>query len=282
MIYSVDTTAVTLHVERVGEGPVIMLVPGGGGDAAMYRDLIAELAKQASVITYDRRGNSRSPLKNGTGAGLDEQAADVVAILDDAEVEQAFVFGSSAGALVTLNLLTSYADRIAAAVVHEPPVIQVLPDAAEREAYFDDLGRIAEREGPLPAMLKFAAGTMDRPTRLFDARIGRTVGAAAINFAARLTPRNEMNRLFGNADNLMRSEMPAFVRYQPDLEGLRNTKPRWAFGVGVESEGRYYSRPARQLSAEVGVPCLEFPGGHLGYQRHAELFAGKLQEFFHD
>ncbi|TDW15828.1 alpha/beta hydrolase [Kribbella kalugense] len=280
MIYTVDTPAAALHVERTGEGPAIVLIPGGGGDAAMYTALIDELARKHTVITYDRRGNSRSSLKPGAGASLPDQAADVVAILDDAGFDQAFVFGSSAGALVTLSLLTSYADRVAAAVVHEPPVIQVLPDAAERTAYFDDLGRIAEREGALPAMMKFATSTMDRPTKFFDSRFGRTIGAAAVGLASRVTPKNEMNRLFGNADQLMRTEMPDFTRYQPDREALRNANSRWAFGVGALSEGRYYSRPARQLSAELGVPCLEFPGGHLGYQSEAAEFARRLQEFF--
>jgi hypothetical protein len=89
-----------------------------------------------------------------------------------------------------------------------------------------------------------------------------------------------MTRLFGNADHLMRVEMPDFVRYQPDLDALSAVEPRWAFAVGDRSEGRYYSRPARVLSTRLGVPCLEFPGGHLGYQRDAAEFARRLEEFF--
>jgi pimeloyl-ACP methyl ester carboxylesterase len=276
MIYSVDR----LHVERTGDGPAIVLVPGGGGDAAMYQDLAPVLARRFTVITYDRRGNSRSRWNETADAGLDEQAADVLAILDHAELEQAFVFGSSAGALITLQLLTSHADRLSGAVVHEPPTIQVLPDAAEQQAFFDDLARIAEREGPLPAMLKFAATTMDKPPRLFDHRIGRAAGATAIRLANLVVPKsNDTRRLFGNAEVLMRVEAPLFVRYQPDREALRRTAVRWAFGVGEASDGRYYSRPAQQLSTELGVPYLKFPGGHIGYQQHAEEFARRLEEF---
>ncbi|MGW7681969.1 alpha/beta fold hydrolase [Kribbella sp. NPDC054772] len=280
MIYSVDTGAAELHVERTGDGPPVVLIPGGGGDAAMYRDLVDELARRYSVITFDRRGNSRSTRKPGAGSGLDEQAADIVAILDDARLDQAFVFGSSAGGLVALSLITQYADRVAAAVVHEAPVVQILPDAAERTADFDELGRIADREGALPAMMKFAATTMDRPTKLFDRKLGRRLATAGITLAGRLSPDNEMNRLFGNAENLIRREMPAFVRYRPDREALKDAKTRWAFGVGDLSEGRYYSRAAQQLATELGVPCLEFPGGHLGYQREAAEFARRLQEYF--
>ncbi|MEV0800514.1 alpha/beta hydrolase [Kribbella sp. NPDC050281] len=283
MIYSVDTTATELYVERTGAGPAVVLVPGGGGDAAMYQDLVPVLARQFTVITYDRRGNSRSHWKNGQqDVGLDEQAADVVAILDHAGLDRAFVFGSSSGAAITVTLLTSYAERLAGAVVHELPAIRVLPDADLQQAFFDEVARITEREGALPAMLRFAATTMDKPPRMLEHRLGRSVGTAAIKLANRVTPKsNEMRRLFGNADLLMRSEVPSFVRWQPDLDALRNVGVRWAFAVGVESVGRYYSRPARQLSAELGVPCLEFPGGHLGYQRHAEEFGRRLGEFLH-
>ncbi|MEU4603939.1 alpha/beta hydrolase [Kribbella sp. NPDC023972] len=281
MIYGVDTVASVLHVERAGDGPTVVLVPGGGGDAAIYQQLVPLLARRFSVITYDRRGNSRSRWKNGRqDVGLDGQAADVVAILDHAGLDQAFVFGSSAGALITLTLLTSYADRLAGAVVHEPPVIRVLPDAAERQVLFDDVARIAAAEGSLPAMLKFAATTMEKPPRLFESRVGRTVGATGVRLANLVVPKgNDMRRLFGNAELLIGAEMPLFVRYQPDLAALRGTGVRWAFGVGEASEGRYYSRPARQLGADLGVPCLEFPGGHLGYQQHAEEFARRLEAF---
>src|ERR1700754_4918739 len=160
MIYSVDTKVASLHVEKSGVGPTVVLVPGGGGDAAMYRDLVQELSERFTVITFDRRGNSRSAWKGKPPAdevGLAAQAGDVVAILDHAGLERAYVFGNSAGALVTLSLLATHPERVSGAVVHEPPVVKVLPDAAERIAYFDELGRIAGREGSLPAMLKFAS-----------------------------------------------------------------------------------------------------------------------------
>ncbi|MGW6282778.1 alpha/beta fold hydrolase [Kribbella sp. NPDC055071] len=281
MIYSVDTGTGSLYVERGGDGPAVVLVPGGGGDVAMYRDLVRELSQRFTVITLDRRGNSRSPstARSESEVGPAAHAADVVAILDQAGLEQAFVFGNSAGGLITLSLLESHPERVSGAVVHEAPVLGVLPDAAQWTAYFDDLGRIVDREGSVPAMLKFATSTMDRPTRIFDARVGRMIGAAGVWLSKRLAPKNEMNRLFGNADQLMRFEMPAFVRYEPDLAALREAPVRWAFGVGVKSEGRYYGRPAQLLSAELGVPCLEFPGGHLGYQRYPEEFARRLEEF---
>ncbi|MEU0572774.1 hypothetical protein ABZ297_46240 [Nonomuraea sp. NPDC005983] len=49
-----------LHHEVRGRGPALLLI--NGGDAAMYGLLAPLLADHHTVITYDARGNSRSPL----------------------------------------------------------------------------------------------------------------------------------------------------------------------------------------------------------------------------
>jgi pimeloyl-ACP methyl ester carboxylesterase len=51
-----------LYFERRGAGPPLLLIAGGGGDCGAYRALADDLASDYTVLTYDRRGNSRSPL----------------------------------------------------------------------------------------------------------------------------------------------------------------------------------------------------------------------------
>ncbi|MEU0486292.1 hypothetical protein ABZ260_44925, partial [Streptosporangium sp. NPDC006013] len=52
----------TLHYEVRGTGPVLLLICGGVYDAAGYAALAGQLADRYTVVSYDRRGNSRSPL----------------------------------------------------------------------------------------------------------------------------------------------------------------------------------------------------------------------------
>ena len=87
-----------LYSEVTGSGPPLVLIPGGGGDAGMYEDAVPVLEGRRTVITYDRRGNSRSPLSN-PDAPVDAatQADDVIALLDRREVTRAAVFGTAAG-----------------------------------------------------------------------------------------------------------------------------------------------------------------------------------------
>ena len=51
-----------LHYEVRGSGPVLLLICGGVYDADGYAGLAHQLADRYTVVTYDRRGNSRSPL----------------------------------------------------------------------------------------------------------------------------------------------------------------------------------------------------------------------------
>ncbi|MEU4743326.1 alpha/beta hydrolase [Actinosynnema sp. NPDC023658] len=291
MDYTVDTVRVAgarLHTEMAGTGPALVLIPGGGGDAEMYAEVVPLLARRFTVITYDRRGNSRSPLDDESAPiAVADQAADVVAVLDHHGIEQAHVFGSSSGAIIALEALSRHGDRLAGAVVHEPPLVQLLPGSPEQRE-LDELRRIADTEGPLRGFVAFAAMTMPRPPRLFQIRAGRAALAGVLRvvlasgaLSRRLTGRapGGMHRLLGNADLLFRRELPAFCYdYEPDFAALGSTGVCWWPATGRDSVGRPYHRPAHVLGERLGVPCVEFPGGHTAYQQHSEGFARRLTE----
>src|SRR5690348_13055143 len=94
----------TLYYEVRGRGPVLLLICGGIYDAEGFAGLADELAAERTVVTYDRRGNSRSEL---TGPPpklfVEEQADDAYRILGAvgvSEDEPADVFGNSSGASI--------------------------------------------------------------------------------------------------------------------------------------------------------------------------------------
>jgi pimeloyl-ACP methyl ester carboxylesterase len=60
----------TLYYETRGSGPVLLLIAGGAADAGVFEDVARVLAHDYTVVTYDPRGNSRSPLK---GPSEDQQ-----------------------------------------------------------------------------------------------------------------------------------------------------------------------------------------------------------------
>jgi|SRR5690625_297398 len=278
-----------LYAQVHGHGPALVLIPGGGGDAGMYEDAIPSLAEHRTVITYDRRGNSRSPLEHEDDpVDVATQSADVIALLDRLGVHRAAVFGSSGGAIIALDLVTRYSDRLLCAVAHEPPVINVLEPASPERATIEGIHHLGQSKGVMRAFAAFGAMTMPNPPWLFQSQAGLALvaGATRVMVAAgrilrSLTGRepDTMTRMLGNAEVLIGRELPAFCfDYDVDLAALRAGTAPWALAIGAESAGRPYDRPARVLSARTGVDYVSFPGGHTVYQQSPALFSERLAE----
>src|SRR5438132_12735665 len=91
----------TLYVEIGGSGPVLLCITGGPTDAGMFTDLAGRLAGDYTVVAYDQRSHSRSPLD---GAPEDIPVAlhadDAAAILAAVGSEPAYVYGNSGGGTI--------------------------------------------------------------------------------------------------------------------------------------------------------------------------------------
>jgi pimeloyl-ACP methyl ester carboxylesterase len=99
----------------------------------MYSDVVPLLAEQFTVITFDRRGNSRGPLDDQSSPiTVAEQAADIVAMLDHYAVDRAYVFGNSGSAIITLEFLAKHEDRLLGAVAHNRQWCSFFPAARNR------------------------------------------------------------------------------------------------------------------------------------------------------
>ncbi len=57
------TTETDLYWEARGSGPAMLLIAGTPGDGGQFEALVEELCADHLVITYDRRGTSRSPAR---------------------------------------------------------------------------------------------------------------------------------------------------------------------------------------------------------------------------
>jgi pimeloyl-ACP methyl ester carboxylesterase len=99
------------------------------GTADTFDQLADLLADEFTVITYDRRGNGRSPAPAGwTTTSPEEQADDAAALLEALGVGPAAVFGTSSGGNFALHLLIRHSDAIRGAILHEPGLYAVLDD----------------------------------------------------------------------------------------------------------------------------------------------------------
>jgi pimeloyl-ACP methyl ester carboxylesterase len=93
-----------LHYEITGEGPAMVLTPGGREGGRVLAPLVAELAKHFRVITWDRRNTGDSDLYFDRSRS--EQAiwaADLVELVQALGFGPVIVAGGSAGCRVSLN-----------------------------------------------------------------------------------------------------------------------------------------------------------------------------------
>jgi pimeloyl-ACP methyl ester carboxylesterase len=101
------------HVERAGSGAEVVLVHAGVADSRMWGPQWDVWPRSYRVTRLDLRGFGRSdpPL------GPFSHAADVLAVLDDAEIERAVLVGASFGGRVVLDLAASRPARVAGLVL---------------------------------------------------------------------------------------------------------------------------------------------------------------------
>ncbi|WP_327043761.1 alpha/beta hydrolase [Microbispora sp. NBC_01189] len=261
----------TLHYEVRGEGPLLLLIPGGTGGAASFDGVAGHLATGYTVASYDPRGLSRSPLDDPEAEQRVERHADdafrLLALLSpDAPAR---VAGCSSGAIVALHLLTTHPERIERVVAHEPPVVEVLPDAAEHRALLARVRDTFHREGLMPAAAVFAAG-LRRPA---DA-------PKAAELPPELPPEAaaRVQRTMADMPYFLGRIVPSFMAYTPDVDRLRALSDRLILAAGADSMGELPYRPAAFLAERFGTPLVHFPGGHTGLSTHPAEFGERLRK----
>lgn len=263
----------TLYYEVTGTGPVLLLIAGGGTDAAVFDGIVPQLAAQYTVVTYDPRGNSRSPLTTDpTDERVDVAAEDALAVLDavagDTSYEDGgvYVFGSSSGAITAMELLVRHPDRIRLLIAHEPPAIELLPDATAARAFFRSVYDTYQRDGRLAA------------DRLFTGGIGLD-DDDQLPPSADLPPefREVAERMEANSEIFYAHKLLPFTSYRPDVAALVALEDKLVPAVGSESSKVLPAEPILALAERVGWDVVAFPGGHGGYASDPFEFATLLQ-----
>ncbi|QYC41036.1 putative hydrolase [Nonomuraea coxensis DSM 45129] len=281
---TLTTPGATLYHEVRGSGPILLLICGGVYDAAGFSALAATLADRYTVITYDRRGNSRSPLDGPPEAqSVEVHADDAARLLVAAGVtpeQPALVFGNSSGAAIGLELAARRPELVRALVAHEPPLFELLPERDRWRALFLDVEKTFRQDGPDAAHRLFAAGLDGAPEGGSDA--GQEGGPAG-GEAPEGEPDPEiiamMGRLASNATFFIGYEAPYFSRHVPDLAAVRAAGVRVVPALGAATaEDEPYARATRLVAERLGAEIAPFPGDHGGFGTDPAAFGEALRK----
>ena len=248
-----------LHVRTCGSGPALLLVPGAGGDAGQYEQLASRLAGDCTVISYDRRANSRSPRPAGhRPTSIEEQADDAVALLEALDLVPAVVFGNSLGAGIALSCALRAPATVSRLVLHEPALMGVLADpdaalAAVQPVIGEGMATGGLRGGA-EAFFRFADST-----------------------AFACLPRATRERMLDNAGVLFESEFGVLASWRPDPAAVAALTVPVTVLVGTDSGAPAFREAASWVAGHTRTQVIAVPGGHLGFAEHPGAFAGLLR-----
>lgn len=260
--HTLSTPDGRLSYEVRGEGPLLLLM-GAPMAAAHFAPLADALAGDRTVVTHDPRGISGSTLDDpGQDSTPDLRAADAVALLDALGAESADVFGSSGGAITGLALVARHPGRVRTLVAHEPPLLALLPDAAERHADTDDTIATYHREGVGAAWQRFM----------------RHAGFVAEGEDAPAGPPGEPSeQQLADSARFFAHELRNTTRYVPDVPALKAAASRIVPGVGAASGHLLPYRTTQALAELLGTEPVVFPGDHGGFLEQPKEFADVLR-----
>lgn len=130
----VEFEGCNLYYEDAGEGVPILLIHPSGANASTWGPALDDLASIGRAIANDRRGYSRS--SSSVVRSMPRHTADAAAILDHLRTGPAVVVGTSAGAMIALDLAVRRPDVVRAVVAHEAPwrFNRHLPEASRAAA----------------------------------------------------------------------------------------------------------------------------------------------------
>ena len=184
----VPTNGVELYAEVRGSGPSVVFVPFAGGDAGASAPVVERLVGEFTVVTYDRRGCSRSSRPERWNAtSMAEQADDAAGLIEALDLAPAAVFGISGGAVIILELALRWPELLPVAIPYEP-LVGTLPGTEEVDVQLRQLLGLAKGG---------ATRAMEFLTRLYQ-------DAPELR-----------QRLVGNASVFFDIEMPASCRIGP-------------------------------------------------------------------
>ncbi len=180
---ALDAAGVRWHYQRLGAGPLLLLLHGSGGSAHSWSHCMGALAARYEVLAVDLPGHGFSNVFPQTDAvgdvySLGGMARALRAMLDTLELEPAHAAGHSAGTAVLVRMALDGAYRGARVVGFNPALV------APPTPYVEFLAPLI---APIAESTLFARGAawLARSTSVIPAMLGSTGSTLSADDEAR-------------------------------------------------------------------------------------------------
>ena len=251
---------------------MLLILQGGAGNADGSEALANELSCDFTVVTYDRRGLSRSTPIRTERYEIATHADDAARLIGALSGEPAFVFGSSLGALIGVELVARHPGVVRLLIAHEPGLYALLEGAERDEALRGHREALEtfQREGAPAAMkLMFARSGTDP----------NDPGAEVPALSVWTADPKAMEQHFVNLRHFLTCDVPAVTRYQPDVAAVTAARSKIMPAVGSATSPS--ALPYRCTVALAGVlhrTPVELPGGHTAFMLRPKGVAQRIRD----
>jgi pimeloyl-ACP methyl ester carboxylesterase len=106
-----------VHYERRGSGDPLLLLHGIGSSSRAFRHQLSELSDRFDLIAWDAPGYGQSEDPPTTDFSIEDQADRAAQLLDELQLDSAYVLGVSMGGVVAQLLYLRHAERVRALVL---------------------------------------------------------------------------------------------------------------------------------------------------------------------
>jgi pimeloyl-ACP methyl ester carboxylesterase len=260
----VSVNGTELYYEIRGTGPPVLLIMGATGDGGHFDALADALADEFTVVSYDRRGNGRSPAPDGWDTtSPEEQADDAAALLAALGTGPVAVFGTSSGGSFALCLMIRHPGSVRGAILHEPGLYALVDD-------FDEV------RAPLRALVQqaMAAGGPPAAVERFWCYVAGEDGWSRLSPALR-------ERLRASAGTLVEVELGTYELYWPGDEALAALSAPVRLLVSEDSLS-VLAEVASRLGERLGMDVTTTPGTHATYHEHPQELAEIIRPFLRE
>lgn len=264
----VEAAGIRWHLQRMGEGPSLLLIHGTGAATHSWRELLPMLAQHFSVVAPDLPGHGFTQSPPSSRLSLPGMAADLGTLLRKLEIRPEIAVGHSAGAAILA--------RMCLAGCMAPSLLIALngafmPYGGIANHLFSPLANLLVMNPLVPRMFAWQASHAGAVERLI-ANTGSTIDQAGIALYRKLV-RDP-------------AHVAAALRMMANwkLEPLLHDLPRLttALVMLVATQDRSISPAVAQQVREIlpGAVIERLPGlGHLAHEEKPQLIADLILRY---
>jgi pimeloyl-ACP methyl ester carboxylesterase len=252
---------------RGDSGDLLVLVHGSWGNHHNWDSVVPTFERSFRVLTYDRRGHSESERPIGQGH-VDEDVADLAALIEHVGRGPAHIAGNSFGAAIVLRLAGKRPELFRSLIAHEPPLFRLLEHEPAAQAA---LSAVNERLAAVVRMLE--SGAYAGAAREFVETIAFGPGVWA-----RLPPERQEMFIF-NAPTWL-DEMRDPESLTITLDALRTFSAPALLTCGGQSRP-FFPLVVKQIAAKMPRAVTStFPGaGHVPHLSHPDEYVARVTSF---